>query len=405
MRLALTWASLAEIQALLEGLVKERIISEPYSKNLILHRRITDFAPVPSETDHKPASDLMNYGGLTSQQHVNPGELNQVCQDSAISYQNQTRLEYASPMREYSCMRTRQTIYPSVTDEHNLNPRLFSTEVIHDRHYNLGLNDKMTELLRNEKAESECKRRNEGNLEKEWLEKVEEAARRIAVPLWQHWDRGWRMLLPLVPTGSSTSENTATGSEAQCPVLIMDEETELTIACRTLDLYDDNFNCTEITDQGFTLDSSHCQASGAPKGLDFSVATNTLDLDHFSLSGAAWNTDNITDMWESDPSNCWVAHGTSSGTEDLLCATLGVPDSADGLIDEQRVDSHWGRFAHNCHIMSCSLFLYILVLESHDPPGVLTKLWFHGCIDISIALRETSFSVHDLPPFRAFHQK
>lgn len=379
-RLALTCASSAEIQALLEGLVKERIISDPYSKNLILHRRTMDFAPVPSETVHKPASDPMNYPGPTNQQHVNQGEPNQVCQDGAISCQNQTRLDYASPMREYSCVRTRRKTYPSVTDEHNLNPRQFSTQIIHDCHYSLGLNEKMTEL-RNEKAESECKRRNEGNLEKEWLEQVEEAARRIAVPLWQHWNRGWRMLLPLVPTGCTTSENTATGSEAQCPVLIMDEETELTVACRTLDLYDDNLNFTEITDQGFTLDSSHCQVSGAPKGLDFSVATNSLDLDHFSLSGAAWNTDNITDMWESDPNNCWVAHGTSSGTEDLLSATLGVPGSAvnvgsaDGLLDEQRVDSHWGKFAHNRSIMSCSLSS--IGLESHDLPRVVTKYRHH----------------------------
>lgn len=436
MRLALAWGSPAEIQALLEGLVKERIISKPYSKNLNLHRLTKGFAPFPSETAHKSASDPMNYPGPTSQQDINQYQLSQLCQDGAISCHNQTRLEYASPMGEYSCTRTRLKIYPSVMAEHNLNPRLFSTQIVHDCRCSLGLNDEMTELLRSsaEKAESECKSRNKGNLEneKEWLEQVEEAARRIAVPLWQHWDRGRRMLLPLVPTmttGCSTSESTATGSEAQCPVLIMEEETELAIACRTLDLYIDNFNCTEaeITDQGFTLDTSHCQVTDTPKGLDFSVATTALDVHHFSFSGAAWNTsqiphleacaadaNNITDMLESDPNICMAAHRTTNGTEDLLCATLGVPDnvknvgSADGLTDEQKVDLHWGKFALNHHIVSLRLFFYILGLNSQVPSVVLSKLGFHGCAGIIIALRETSFSVHDLPsvfPFVLFTKK
>lgn len=386
-RLALTWASPAEFQALLEGLVKERIISEAYSKSLSLHRLTKCLAaePVHSETAYKPASDLINYPGSTNQWHLNHGQLSQVCRDCAVTNPNQTRL-YVSPMEEYSSMRCRPKIHPPVMDEHNLNHRLFSTPIhvhvqVHDCHCRLRLDDNMTGLLRStesmQKADNDCESMNEGNSEdeKEWLEQVEEAARRIAVPLWQHWDRGLRMLLPLVQsrtTGCATSENTATGSEAQCPVLNMEEETELAIACRSLDLYADNFNDTEaaIADPSFVLDIEGI--SDTPKGLDFStydsLATAALDADHFSVSGAARNTsqvkaceadtNDITDMLESDLNVCWGADRSRDTAEDLHYMTLSVLDSvenvckADGLTDEERVDSYWGKFALNHHVLS-----------------------------------------------------
>lgn len=409
-RLALTWASPAEIQALLEGLVKERIISEAYSKSLSLHRLTKGLAAEPdhSETAYKPASDLMNYPGSTNQRHLNQGQLSQVCRDCAITNPNQTRLD-VSPMEEYSSMRCRPKM---VMDEHNLNHRLFSTPIyvhvhvhvqVHDCHCRLRLDNNMTELLRStesmQKADNDYESMKEGNSEdeKEWLEQVEEAARRIAVPLWQHWDRGLRMLLPLVPsmtTGCATSENTVTGSEAQCPVLNMEEETELAIACRSLDLYADNFNCIEaaIADPSFKLEIEG--VSDTPKGLDFSTydsaATTALDADHFSVSGAARytsqvkacaaDTNDVTDMLESDLNVCWVADRSRDTTEDLLYMTLSVLDSvenvckADGLTDEERVDSHWGKFALNHHVFSVLLHLCIFVCSHlHDPSGVLTK--------------------------------
>ncbi|XP_028455558.1 MHC class II transactivator isoform X1 [Perca flavescens] len=139
------------------------------------------------------------------------------------------------------------------------------------------------------------------------------------------------MLLPLVPGMTAccaTSKNKVTDGEAQCPVLNMEEETELAIACRTLDLYADNFKCTEaIADPSFTLDT------GAQKGLCLStcdsVPTTGLDADHLNVSGAGRNGLPVQACVATDTNNnitdgldvCWAADRT---TEDLLCLMAGV---------------------------------------------------------------------------------
>lgn len=423
-RLALTWASPAEVQALLQGLVEEQIISEAYSKSLSVHRLAERIAPepVPSPTACKPR-------GSTT--HLNQSQLNQVrkCgsskpRESAVT--DQTRSKPAS-----------SEMYPP-SDE-----------------CRLGLDDEITELLRSaesmQKPESDNVRMYEGNLEdeKEWLEQVEEAARRIAVPLWQHWDRGRRMLLPLVPcmtTGCLTSEKTVIDSEAQCPLLNMEEETELAITCRTLDLYALNFECTkaEITD--FTLDTEG--ATDTPQGLYLStydsLASTGLNKDHFNVFALARNASPVQTCAATDTNRkitarlegdvCWVDDRTTYTTEDLLCLTadihcgtdagftediahlfspctpknsptdaqdtsfcsntdhsmtLGVIDniedvfrtaystktcSTDGITDfleskedEEGVHSHWGKFALNHHTVSCpmlalSVLIYMIYL-------------------------------------------
>uniref|UniRef100_UPI0037E7D497 MHC class II transactivator isoform X1 n=2 Tax=Semicossyphus pulcher TaxID=241346 RepID=UPI0037E7D497 len=164
--------------------------------------------------------------------------------------------------------------------------------------------------------------------EKEWLE---QAARRIAVPLWQHWDRGQRMLLPLVPrmaTGFATSENKETGTEPQCPFLNIEEETELAVACRTLDLYAESFLCTDEEITRFTEGLSTYESDG----------TTGWNEDLFDISGsvsctspvkASADTKNITDRREDLLNVCSVADRTTDTTEDLLWS-MGdkQPDSA-----------------------------------------------------------------------------
>ncbi|XP_031176709.1 uncharacterized protein ciita isoform X2 [Sander lucioperca] len=375
-RLALTWASPAEIRALLEGLVTEQIISEAYSKSLSRHEFTEGIAP----TACKPGSDRRNSRGSTTHWNLNQDQLSQVrnCRssESTESDHNQITSESVSPVDEHDSTRSRSKNHPlyeyhvihennlkliqelrggPVMDKHFLNHRLSFTPRACDYQCGLGLDDEMTELLNSaelmQKQESDNERIDEGNLEykKEWLEKVEEAARRIAVPLWQHWDRGRRMLLPLVPGMTArcgTSKTKVTDSEAHCPVLNMEEETELTIACRTLDLYADKFKCTEaIADLNFTLDTE-----GAQKGLCLStcdsVPTTGLNTDHFNISGAGRNAspvhacvatdtnNNIADRLEGDLDVCWVADRTTDTTEDLLCLMGGAQCGTDARLTE-----------------------------------------------------------------------
>lgn len=251
-RLALTSASPREIQALLRGLVKGRIISEAYSKSLCLHWLINGLEP-----------------------------------------------------------------------------------------------------LRNPKANqtTDHERTNEGNPEgtKEWLEQVEQAARRLAVPLWQNWDNGWKLLLSLVPsviTGCAPSEN-ITGSDAQWPVWNMEEE-GVAIASRTQDLNTGMFNCAEanITDPTFTLHQGG--VTDKSKALDFSTYNKaSTETDHFSVlrnishvEDCAADT-NITAMLERDVHICT--------TEGLL--SMSVPDIGEvigndvGSADDLRMVTQWGMSA------------------------------------------------------------
>ncbi|XP_032393543.1 uncharacterized protein ciita isoform X2 [Etheostoma spectabile] len=371
-RLALTWASPAEIRALLEGLVEEQIISEAYSKSLSRHQLIEGIAP----TACKPGSDMINSRGSTTYWNLqDQDQLNQVrncgSSESTESDHNQIPSESVSPVDEHDSTWSRPKNHPlyeyqvihennqklikelrggPVTDKPFLNHRLSFTPRVCDYQCGLGLDHEMTELLRSvelmQKQESDNERVDEGKLKfrKEWLEQVEEAARRIAVPLWQHWDRGQKMLLPLVPgitARCATSKSKVTDSEAQCAVLNMEEETELAIACRTLDLYADNFKCTEaIADPSFTLDTEEAQKGLCLSTFD-SLPSTGLNVDHFNISGAGRNAlpvqacgatdtnNNIADRLEGGLDVCWVADRTTDTTDDLLCLMRDVQCGTD----------------------------------------------------------------------------
>ncbi|GLD60539.1 MHC class II transactivator isoform X1 [Lates japonicus] len=314
-RQALTWASPSEIQALLEGLVEERIISDAYSKSLSLHRLTEGIshAAVHGKPTWEPGSDQIHSRGSQW------GHLSQVwdcgSRESAVTDHNQTRLESMLSVHENNSTRSSQRMDLLYEDRvihgnrlirelnwgpamDDLNHRIMSTPMTCDDQHSLRLNDEITELLRSAelmlKPVSDNERVDEGisEDEKEWLEKVEEAARRIAVPLWQNWDRGRRMLLPLVPcmtTGCATDENKATDCEAQCPDVNMEVEAELALACKTLDLYTDSFKWMENTDTSFALDSGGDTEGFCFSGVSSAVVT-ALNTDHFDICGAARNS-------------------------------------------------------------------------------------------------------------------
>lgn len=404
-RLALTSAPVAEIHSLLESLVEERIISEAYSNSLSLHGLTRGMTPerVRKESACKPGSDQMYSPGSTTHRHFNQGQLTQVCQESVVDEHNSA-----------------WSTSPPVMDQHHLNHRLCSTPLICEYQSSLGLDDEITELLRSaksmQKQVSDNERANKGNSEdeKEWLEQVEEAARRIAVPLWQHWDRGQMMLLPLVSSMTAGCENTVTDSGAQCNGLNMDEETELAIACRTLNLYSDSFNCidTGLALPNFTLDKE--EADDTPKGLSFptyeSVLTMGLNTDHLDVAGAARNGSPVQACAATDTNNnTWMTDKTTDTSEDLLSlmgdtVLYGSPGFTDDnahlfssctlndicgntqdnslysntddgenvfwaaygtkTCSTDAVDSQWGEFPLNHHSLSlCVLFFYMICLR------------------------------------------
>ncbi|KAM7372233.1 hypothetical protein PAMP_009414 [Pampus punctatissimus] len=342
-RLALTWASHAEIQAMLDGLVEEKIISEAYSKSLSLHRLMGGIAPetVHSEPKCKAGSDELE-GMIHSQvsnSHWHQDQCRQV-KEYRLSKSRESAIADHSQMRsedEHNVTTSEPNIHPfydSVSYGHNpkliqeLNNWMLSREPEMDEHYHriicdhqcdLRLDEGMTELLRDadlmQKLVSENERvdKRVSKGRKLWLEQIEEAARRLAMPLWQHWDRGQRMLLPLihsVTNSCSASENGASESGEPCPVFKMEEETELAFACQTRDLYTDNYNCmeVEITDTSLTLDTEG--ATDTLKGLYFpeydSVAANGLNTNLFNISEAtdtALNASPVVDFAADDYEN------------------------------------------------------------------------------------------------------
>ncbi|XP_008290066.1 MHC class II transactivator isoform X2 [Stegastes partitus] len=340
-RLLLTWASAAEVHGLLEGLVEERIISEAYSKSLSLHG-LTDRIALEAGSDSR---------GLNWYQHLNQEQLGQVrkCGSNSagselvfsMDEQNSTNPQ-VSPLLEYQVIQDQISISAiqelmegAGMDRHYLNQTFFSTTAASD--YNCRINDEVARQM--QKPVSDNERINQGNLEdgEEWLEQVEEAARRIAVPLWQHWDRGRRMLSPLVPcttAGWSTSENTLTDGEAQSSAWDMNEEMELAAALRTLDKFTDSFS----------LDAE--EASEAPQGLYASTHncwTTTDDFDVFGAEGitspveacAATDTNNnLTDKLQSHLDVCWSEERTNAA-DDLFSLTVEAQYNAKcGLSDD-----------------------------------------------------------------------
>lgn len=354
--LALSRASPAEIQALLTALVEEQVISEAYSKSLNLQRCVSGHAgeTLLSETAFEAASDAMNY----------PEPANRLGRDCATTCYGQAGLESASPAADCRGAARGPNTRPPLRNQHSLDHKFFAAPM-HGHQFRL--DDCMAEVLRGrdtkQKAESDSESIREGNSEeeKEWLEQVEQAARRLAVPLWQHWDRARRMLLPLVPS-VPTSVN-ATVAEAQCPLFNLEMETELTPAYRTLEL------CASMTDSTFALD----EATVTPEGLEISAYDRALtaapDTGCFSAFGERRNTprvkawgegakDMAEELTESGLHGCQLADRSKDTTQDLLYMTLSLTDAADidcssrGFTDEERLCTRWGESALAFHAVA-----------------------------------------------------
>lgn len=352
--LALSRASPAEIQALLTDLVKEQVISEAYSKSLNLRRRVSGHGgeTLLNGTAFEAAPDAMNY----------PEPANRLGQDYVTTCYTQTGLESASPAADCSSTARGSNTHPPLRNNHSLGHRFFAAP----KHgHRFRVDDCMTEVLRGtdtmQKAESDSESIREGNSdeEKEWLEQVEQAARRLAVPLWQHWDRARRMLLPLVPSVPTSVK--ATIAEGQCPLLILEKETELTPAYRTLEL------CASVTDSTFALD----EATITPEVLEISAydgaVTTAPDTGCFSGFGERRNTSRVKawgedtkdmteELTESGLHGCQLAERSKDTAQDLLYMTLSLTDAADincssrGFTDEERLYTHWGESALTFHV-------------------------------------------------------
>lgn len=66
----------------------------------------------------------------------------------------------------------------------------------------------------------DCGGINEGNSEQRWSEQVGQVARRLSIPLWQSWDRGQKLPLPLTASAEPvfvTSQNRAMATQTGFP--------------------------------------------------------------------------------------------------------------------------------------------------------------------------------------------
>ncbi|XP_071398231.1 uncharacterized protein ciita isoform X2 [Centroberyx affinis] len=239
-------------------------------------------------------------------------------------------------------------------DKHHLIHRIKSTLTVHDHQCNLGMGEELTELVRS-LEQMEIPRTDEGNLREEdkWLEEVEETARRIALPLWQHWDRGQRVLLPLVdfmPTDHTTTDNRATENETQYPIIHMDEETEMAGAGRTPDSYavnratqDENHSLSEEEDDiiaisavlmwDFNDDHAATDSSTDDRADDNTSPFSSISIEEFTDTGMTLDlnrnrtTHDSTDKTDTGIStDAHTGAATDSGTDK---ETYSVCKSAD----------------------------------------------------------------------------
>ncbi|KAM4716422.1 uncharacterized protein ciita [Anableps anableps] len=357
-RSVLTWALPGEVHALLEGLVEEGIISEAYRKSLNLHWLNDGIVP---KLMSKPGCDKLdedlNFQGSTAQWDLNQEPMSQVrtggskslASDhnvelnksvSLIEELNYTRLNleknlsYEHEILQRNQEEMQEFLEEVVMDVCHLNQEPLSSPSVYD--CTLRSSDEKTELL--SRASNEPASNNEsiskGNLENEevWLEQVEEAARRIAVPLWQNWNRGRGMLqtmLPCVPSGCSISDRMVSEGEAQCAILDMEEEIELVTNCRSLDICIGDFMCEESnlacdTDtgrkerEGFHFSTSNGVALFNTDNLKIlRVTRNPSPVEACKATEAG----SITEMLEGQFDVCWPDDKMTDRVEDLFCFT------------------------------------------------------------------------------------
>lgn len=157
-----------------------------------------------------------------------PQRLSQVLAACSINRCSQTRLEHDPPM---------DGIVPDF--------------------YHSRFHEKTKELPRSSATpHPDCGGKNEGNSERRWLEQVGQVATRLAIPLWQSWDRGQK--LPPVPLIASVEPVFGTDYRNRVTVT----QTELSSTCTP----------SGMNTEGFTLDQD-----GVAKGSSTNLKMHGLD--------------------------------------------------------------------------------------------------------------------------------
>lgn len=149
-RLVLTCRSPAQVRALLQGLVGEQIISEAYCRTLGLHPPTDSSSPDPEPNGRfsRVVESVEGSAGTPTSEHL------------------RTEVGRCQMLQDCCCR----------LDNGALKPQSDSESV------------------------------SRGSLQEEWVDRVEEVARRIAVPLWQQWERGHRMFLSLLNSEDRDSD-------------------------------------------------------------------------------------------------------------------------------------------------------------------------------------------------------
>ncbi|XP_078807560.1 uncharacterized protein ciita isoform X3 [Oryzias latipes] len=283
-RLFLTWAPPADIQALLDGLVAEQIISEGYRQNLKLCRFNKG---IPDKPGDREPNSLLSQGSTTL--HLSRKEINGLMSGSSGDLENikksMSPLHMSQDFHSSNPKLMQELMEEKEKHLNSLNHVFYPT--LANCQHSLRFSDEIQGLLSGDKLVlkpgNDSERDKKGNSEngEEWLEQVEEAARRIAVPLWQNWHKGQNMLLSLIPcetTGCAISDSIVSDRERQHPFLDMEEETELEAACKPLDGI---FNCTSLGIRDLclsnTLQLGELYSSAAGRAAGLNIDTRELE--------------------------------------------------------------------------------------------------------------------------------
>ncbi|KAM9393255.1 uncharacterized protein ciita [Pholidichthys leucotaenia] len=299
-RMALTSASSAEIRALLQGLVKPKIIPEAYSKTVNLHgltgwRKSDQLCREPACQWSLSKLDK-EYFPLEMTSH----QFSQVRKDVSRSAAGGPKLLGHDSMRSGPQMNRlcehevfyRNALTQKLVEDNaigqQISQRVLSTPVIFD--HSLGLNDENTEQLRGadlaQKLLSDNERENDGKV----------------LPL-----------VPCVSVDGSTSEKMTDG-EAQSAALGLEEEMELAAATLALEISAEDFKGTDLEVLEAVGDSD------APGGLPFPIhskvekaelSTGCRSTFVVETIAAADGNDNITDELESPLGGSWTPERTT----------------------------------------------------------------------------------------------
>lgn len=324
----LAWASPAEVQVLLDGLVEDRIISEACRKTLSLCQLYDGIVPGLA---CKEASSTMGCDDLDETLFdLNRERIRLEWTDGSEHSVNDQKLDgfgFVSPMDNLYVTKYWQPKRPPhehVT--HRKIPQLlqecledapkdklyrkgsfqgvFFTPKANDFPFSLRLGDRKAELQSRaepiQKPVSDSESVNRGNFgnKEEWLKHAEEAAA-ITIPLWKDYQQGQQTLqamIPLETTFSSMRDDMVSDREAFHLDWDVEEETDLATACRML---------------------------GA--STDDSELSETNSSDRAKLEGLYFST---LDLAELNTSRFRVARATGNVSPVEACAGTGTNSSA-----------------------------------------------------------------------------